>query len=69
MNLSSWEQYSIDSQIDLLGDISTQLRQGKMPLKQYLVLHPDARLSEAERKLIVDWAKGERKRLVGEKAK
>ena len=29
-----------------------QLRQGKMPLKQYLLLHPEARLSDAERKLI-----------------
>jgi hypothetical protein len=39
LNLSSWEQYSIDNRIDLLGKMGTQLRQGKMPLKQYLVLH------------------------------
>jgi cytochrome c len=63
MNLSNWEQYAIDSRIDLLSKISTQLRQGKMPLKQYLLLHPEARLSESERKLIVDWTKVERKRL------
>jgi cytochrome c len=69
LNLSSWEQYSIDSRIDLLGKIATQLRQGKMPLRQYLLLHPDARLSEAERKLIVDWAKTERKSLMAEASK
>jgi len=63
MNLSNWEQYAIDSRIDLLSKISTQLRQRKMPLKQYLLLHPEARLSESERKLIVDWTKVERKRL------
>jgi hypothetical protein len=69
MNLSNWERYGIDSRIDLLSKISTQLRQGKMPLKQYLLLHPEAWLSESERKLIVDWTKVERKRLAATAAK
>jgi cytochrome c len=69
MNLSAWEQYSIDNRIDLLGKIGTQLRQGKMPLKQYLLLHPEARLSDADRKLILDWTKTERKRLMAEATK
>jgi len=69
MNLSTWEQYSIDNRIDLLGKIGTQLRQGKMPLPQYLLLHPEARLSEAERKLILDWTKIERKHLMAEATK
>jgi cytochrome c len=64
LNLSAWEQYSIDNRIDLLGKMGTQLRQGKMPLKQYVLLHPEARLSDAERKLILDWTKAERRRLV-----
>ena len=64
MNLSSWEQYSIDSRIDLLAKIGSQVRQGKMPLKKYLLLHPEARVSESERKLIVDWTKVERKQLI-----
>jgi len=69
MNLSAWEQYTADNRIDLLARIGTQLRQGKMPLKQYLLLHPEARLSDSERKLISDWTKMERKRLVAEMAK
>jgi hypothetical protein len=69
MNLSDWEKYSIDNRIDLLGKMGTQLRQGKMPLKQYLLLHPEARLTEAERKLIIDWTKAERKSLMTEAAK
>jgi cytochrome c len=69
MNLSAWELYSIDARVDLLAKIGTQLRQRKMPLKQYLLLHPEARLSESERKLIVDWTKAERKRLLAEAAK
>ena len=69
LNLSSWEQYSIDTRIDLLGKMNTQLRQGKMPLKQYLFLHPEARLSDAETKLILEWTRFERKRLMAEAAK
>ena len=69
LNLSAWEWYSIDQRIDLLGKMATQLRQGKMPLKQYLLLHPEARLSDSERKLIVDWTKGERRLLLAEAAK
>jgi cytochrome c len=69
LNLNSWEQYCVDSRIDLLAKIGTQLRQGKMPLKQYLLLHPEARLSDAERTLIIDWTKVERRRLVAEAAK
>jgi cytochrome c len=64
MNLSSWEKYSIDNRVDFLAKIGTQLRQGKMPLKRYLLLHPEARVSESERKLIVDWTKSERRRLM-----
>jgi len=69
MNLSLWEQYTIDNRIDLLGKMSSQLRQRKMPLKPYLLLHPEAKLSDEERKLIVDWTKAERKHLLAEAAK
>jgi len=69
LNLSSWDQYRTDDRIDLLAHIGTQVRQGKMPLKQYLLLHPEARLSDADRKLILDWSKNERKRLMAEAAK
>lgn len=69
LNLSSWEQYTIDNRIDLLGKMSSQLHQGKMPLRQYVLLHPESRLSEAERKLILDWIKVERRGLMAQAAK
>ena len=34
-----------------------------MPVRQYLVLHPKAKLSPEERQLIYDWAKSERKQI------
>ncbi len=64
LNFSSWEQYTLEARIDLLSKISSELRQRKMPLSKYLLLHPEARLSDAESKLIIDWAKAERRRLI-----
>ena len=40
------------------GDIADAVRDGKMPLQSYLWLHPEARLTAAERQLIQDWATG-----------
>jgi hypothetical protein len=34
-----------------------------MPVKQYLVLHPRARLSPEEQQFVYRWAKEERKRI------
>jgi cytochrome c len=69
MNLSRWESYGVDGRIDMLARIATQLRQGKMPLKPYLLMHPEARLSDAERQMIMQWTKAERKRLMDSEAK
>ncbi len=63
LNLSRWPSYSADEQVDLLSRIASEIRQGEMPVKQYLILHPQARLSADEQQLIYDWAKGERKRI------
>lgn len=63
LNLSRWQQYSPESQIDLLSKIASVSRSGQMPVRQYLILHPSARLSADEQSLIYDWAKSERKRV------
>jgi cytochrome c len=69
LNFSRWSEYGIDSRIDLLSKVGSQVRDGKMPLKQYVLLHPEAQLSDSERKLIQNWIKIERKRLLKEEAK
>jgi hypothetical protein len=40
------------------GDVADTVRDSAMPLPSYLWLHPEARLSSAERQLIQDWANG-----------
>ena len=66
LNLSRWEEYSRESQIDLLTKIGSEARSGEMPVRHYLVLHPKARLTTEEQQLLYDWATAERKRVRGE---
>jgi Haem-binding domain len=65
-NQSRWEEYSRESQIDLLTKIGSEARSGEMPIRHYLVLHPKARLTAEEQQLLYDWARTERKRVRGE---
>lgn len=63
LNLSRWQEYSRESQIDLLTKIGSEARSGEMPVKQYLLLHPGAKLSLEEQQLIYEWARTERKQV------
>ena len=66
MNLSRWDEYDKDTRLDFLSKIAVEIRKGEMPVKQYLILHRDARFTDAERTLILNWTKAERTRLRAE---
>ncbi|HEY6182626.1 MAG TPA: heme-binding domain-containing protein [Terriglobales bacterium] len=68
MNFSLWQDYDKDKRIDLLARSATEVRKGEMPVKQYVLMHPEARFTEAERMLIINWTKAERTRLRTEAA-
>jgi cytochrome c len=63
MDLSQWDRYSIEEKRDLLARIGAEIRSHQMPLSRYLLLHPEARLSEAEIQVIYEWTKGQRRGL------
>jgi hypothetical protein len=63
MNLSQWQDYSTDDRLRLLGEIGSAVRNRKMPVKRYLLLHPEARLTDIERQQIYLWTRTERSRL------
>ena len=66
MNLSEWQQYTFQQRLKLLADIASTVKNGEMPLHQYTLIHRQARLSEAYRDLVYQWARGERRRLRAE---
>ena len=56
VNFSTWEKYDEKRKARKLKEIAKEVEKGDMPLFYYLPLHPEAKLSPAERKLIVKWA-------------
>ena len=54
LNLSDWpaEPSRVAKQLDRMNEV---VDYGEMPPKKYTMLHPDARLSEAQRKEVLDW--------------
>ena len=63
MNLSRWNGYPPGRQQEILSEMSSLVRNRAMPLPRYLLLHPEAPLSDAEVDYLYQWAKSERKRL------
>lgn len=56
MNFSEWGSYANKKRALKLDRMQDEVTEGGMPLPKYLLLHPDARLSDADRKRIADWA-------------
>jgi hypothetical protein len=63
LNLSDWAQYDSRTASKKLAGIAKLVSAGKMPLWQYQEMHPMARLSPADVKLLVEWAKAESARI------
>jgi len=63
MNLSLWQENLAEDRIMLLSEIGSAVKNGDMPVQRYLLLHPEARLSDQEREQIYQWTRAERKRL------
>jgi hypothetical protein len=48
MNFSDWDNYYLD-----YDEIEEQVVEGKMPPRSYLLMHPEARLSDAEKQQLL----------------
>lgn len=58
MNLSEWEQYSLDKQHELEAKIVNEAKKGHMPPPQYWMIHWDARLTSADIHALAGLSKG-----------
>jgi hypothetical protein len=63
LNQSQWQRYSVDEKRDLLARIGTVVRNRQMPLPRYILLHPEARLSDDEVQTIYEWTRDQRRAL------
>lgn len=55
LNFSRWADYSSGIQGKKLDEITEQLRQGTMPPWNYVLLHPGARLSTDQTKMLIKY--------------
>ncbi|MFL6247830.1 MAG: heme-binding domain-containing protein [Thermoanaerobaculia bacterium] len=64
LNFSTWGTYKTKRQAHKLEEICEQVEEGEMPLRNYLYVHRDARLSSADRRRLCEWTKEFRMTLV-----
>lgn len=57
LNFSTWGDYDAKKRRHKRDEIVEMVEQDEMPLWYYRPLHPDARLTPAERRLLVTWAR------------
>ena len=60
LNFSEWGKYSRQDQKAQLGQLCELITEGWMPLSSYTPLHPSAKLSDEDKKLLCSWASTQR---------
>jgi hypothetical protein len=62
-NLSRWNLYGPDEQMELLAQLGLRAKTASMPPARYTLLHPASKLTNEERTSLYEWARTERRRL------
>jgi len=66
LNFSEWATFTPRRAAHKLEEVCEQVEKDEMPKWFYVPLHPTAKLSDADRKTLCDWAKAERARIIKE---
>ena len=62
LSFSEWATYPKRKRERKLHEMCEQVETGEMPLKSYLLLHPSARLSDDDKRVICEWTRQEEER-------
>ena len=60
LNFSVWGSYSKKKKDHKLEEIIEVIEEGEMPLKEYTWTHSEAKLTDAQKQAIIEWAKQSR---------
>lgn len=63
LNFSMWGSYDERRADHKLEEVEEEISKGGMPLPIYLPMHPEAKLSDDDKRVLTDWVKSERNRL------
>lgn len=56
LNFNEFASYKLAKQYHKLEEVFDEVKIGEMPLESYTVVHRDAKLTEAERSILMDWS-------------
>jgi len=56
VNLAKWDEYNVEKKASKAQDICKQVTKGSMPPKKFKKEHPDKVPTDAQVKMICDWA-------------
>ncbi|WP_375324762.1 heme-binding domain-containing protein [Flagellimonas sp. GZD32] len=56
LDFSSWNSYDAKKKDHKLEEVIEEVKEGKMPLKEYTWTHSEANLTEDQVKILVEWA-------------
>ncbi len=56
LNFNEFSKYRLRRQYRKLKEIIDQVKEGEMPLESYTFVHRDAKLTQIERELLMNWA-------------
>lgn len=57
LNFSDWQNYSAKKKDHKLDELIEEVEEGEMPLNEYTWTHKEAKLTEEQKKSLIDWAK------------
>jgi len=57
LNFSRWPLFDFEARELMLRDIEKQIVDGTMPLRSYVLGHREARLSDRDREILLEWAR------------
>lgn len=63
LNFSEWGTYSPKRKDHKFEECVEMIEEGEMPMTSYTLMHGDAKLTEAQKILLIDWFKAERTKL------
>ena len=64
LNFSDFSQYAVKKIDHKLEEITEVTEEGEMPMESYVLMHPEAKLSEDDLKVIKEWVNNERAKLI-----
>jgi len=55
INFSEWDKYTAEDQVKILEECIEVIEENEMPLKSYILIHPQAKLSDEEKDALLKW--------------